>query len=176
MNATQRRRLNRLATYLESVPPEHFDMTKWFTSHVDNAEVLPVTTMRRYLDANGADVKTLVNQPHIYRTPEAAIADCGTAACVAGHAAALFKLRPRHSADYDDSPRVSYNWGMVAGDFLGLVNSQREGLFQPNGYWKDEIAHRFTPTRAAAAVRELAATGEVPVWWSRDECRRAPVK
>lgn len=144
LSAVHKRRLLKLAAYLDTVAPEHFDMSDWITSHT-GGEVY-VGKPRCELD----------EEDRVFRTPEAALADCGTAACVAGHAAGLFKLRPEDTY---------YGWGAEAAKYLGLeygpITSAGNRLFLPS----DMRNSRRTPDLAAQAIRELVVTGEVPLWW-----------
>lgn len=82
---------------------------------------------------------------------------CGTAACVAGHAAIVAVGMKRAAAEVDILS--------AARDYLGLdYTTQGSPLFVPDGWRenKDSIG-AFTPARAAAVLRHLANTGEV-VW------------
>jgi hypothetical protein len=157
-------RLNRLADYLAAVPPEHLVMSAWFSDHASGAAM-------QLAESFGGE--------RLFPSPEAAVADCGTAACVAGQAAALFQLRAENERD----------WGPVVAEYLGLNKSQEKDLFLPSGYeahgakpgdWAfndfdpEAVRDLFTPANAARAVRELAETGGVPQWWcANSEVMRA---
>jgi hypothetical protein len=157
-------RLIALADHLAQVPSEHFVMSAWFSQHATGAAMQLSAPFR-------------ATRP--FATPEAAIADCGTAACVAGQAAGFFKLRADSESD----------WGHVVADYLGLNDAQEHNLFLPVGYeahggkvaqrWAEDdydvgkVEALFTPANAAKAVRELAQTGHVPGWWACAEVERA---
>lgn len=86
---------------------------------------------------------------------------CGTVACVAGWAIALFSLNGRGQAVKEQ--RVgSAGWKgafFTASDLLGLDDMTASALFQP-----ETVAwYKITPAIAAKTLRHLAKTGEV-VW------------
>lgn len=79
---------------------------------------------------------------------------CGTAACIAGHAAYLwkddlpFKPDPRKPVGRDE------NIFDLGKEVLGLTGAQADGLFM--GYWSSKPIHAITPHEAAAQLRKMA--------------------
>jgi len=106
---------------------------------------------------------------------------CGTAACIAGWAAAAFGYTGRAKIF---NPLRAEGLGLYAHDgqggvleimgrVLGLTGDQAGQLFTPNDYWdegEDDAAlacpafASITPSEAAVTLRKLAETGEVD--WS----------
>ena len=106
--------------------------------------------------------------------------DCGTPACLAGHAAALYHRD--HGGYVDSRPCATTHLGVhhfsterTAAVFLGIDgNRELQGeLFRPE---RDDARHfaaadapdGITGSRAAAVLRHFAATGEVDWAVGRD--------
>lgn len=119
-------RLQQLRDHLDQLPDERFDM-------------------RFYSAEKG--------HPRIGRPSFGPVLhNCGTAACVAGWAMALFAPRARPA-------RV---WNKAA-ELLGLDPGQAHELFEPDGYW---IPDAYSRIQAVATLDHLIKTGEVQ-WTSR---------
>lgn len=99
---------------------------------------------------------------------------CGTAACIAGWAAAAFgytgrakKFNPKRAEGLGDYG--CYNDGVieVMGRVLGLTEDQARRLFVPDDVWDYGWLLSYyefvsiTPSEAAVCLRNLAATGKV---------------
>lgn len=83
---------------------------------------------------------------------------CGTPACIAGHAIAMFG---------DQKDFNQHNIKRDAQDILGLEASTATDLF----YGTDDIdLYEITPMEAAEAIYKLVETGEVD--WSHADCYR----
>lgn len=129
-----RRRLNRLADHLDSVPRRGFDMTEWIRPAKDSEEWATIAQLKK------ADTNDYT---------------CGMAACVGGHAALLF---PRVLTIIALQPQLvgqpALNNTLVAyeriGHVLGLCPVHAEFLCSP------DAAHT-TPKKAARAIRALLA-------------------
>lgn len=147
----EKRRLTKLADALETLPADHFNM-KYIAVNHHTGEFLGI-------GSTFGDFETMTLAMH----------DCGTAACVLGFAASIFRL---HTRDVDE--------------YLGFDALVHERLFMPHGYpyhstttdgketdervyggqaLRRKAKDLFTTANAARAVRELRDTGEVPVWW-----------
>lgn len=96
-------------------------------------------SMKTYISIDGNDAPG--------ETPGAAIAECGTAACIAGWAVVL--LAP-------DCPRIDID--DVAAGVLGLSHSDANELFTPRGYSAPGL---YTRPHAVRVLDHLLATGEV---------------
>lgn len=82
--------------------------------------------------------------------------ECGTAGCIAGHAAALFTPK-----DYLEA--ASGGWSLSAKKALGLTGAQADALFYvPTEHGDAEDA---TPEDAANACRRLAAGVPLKKLW-----------
>ena len=142
-------RLEQLADHLEAVGDEHFHMGIWVEDDPRSYH---------YLYPNTGDLVADIRQ-------------CGTRACLAGHAAMLF--RPPDDSDipdfYDDDDE-DLNSGVKdeARVWLGLTMEQADALFVPTagGDLRDAVHCRLadlTVEDAAWTLRHLADTGQV-VW------------
>lgn len=126
-----RPRLQILADHLRSLPDERFDMANWFSKEGEN------DTLRALA------------------SPGAFVHECGTAACVAGWAVALFS--PRGANWCDDTAR----------DELDLSARQAAALFEPHNFEDG----RYTRTDAIAAIQSMLDSPDddaLPVWPSRE--------
>lgn len=89
--------------------------------------------------------------------------DCGTAGCIAGHAAILSGKYPTDGSYFETNAHD------VSNDFLELTDEMSNHLFTPSsdtrGFSYNLFTYReITAPMAAAVVRHLAETGEVD--WS----------
>lgn len=117
-------RIRQLAAHLrEPATAPHFNMDRWLQTDIEGADDRPI----------GEVVHT-----------------CGTVACIAGHAVALFKPKER--------VRETSIWA-TAEELLGLTDDQSSDLFLPGIQWADATAEK-----AASVLDHLANTGEID--WS----------
>lgn len=115
-------RIRQLAAHLrEPTTAPHFDMDRWLQSNATNR--MPIGQ---------------------------AIYTCGTVACIAGHATALFQ---------PDIWVESVGVWEIAERLLGLTEDEASDLFLPTDF-RDNLS-TITPEEAAATLDHLAATGEV---------------
>jgi hypothetical protein len=114
-------RILQLADHLDNLPPTEpgFYMGSWFQPVDEN------------LDGDSTEV--IRNE-------------CGTAACIAGHALRYFE---------DVPVKFSYP-ALAAGEILDLTYGQGDDLFTPFNHMNETDPHK-----AARVLRHLAATGEV---------------
>lgn len=122
---TPRERLEYLRDFLRELPAERFDMGDWYT----------VNGVGRSLSA-------------LRKTAGDIVHDCGTAACIAGWAAAIFAPDTRSYAVF------------AAERALGLDDVTAAALFVPDGFARAG----YTPYEASRVLDHLLATGEVD--WS----------
>jgi hypothetical protein len=134
-------RLLKLADHIEALPPEKFEMGDYFCRLVFDVDD-PSKVVGR------ADEEQV--------TREFLNEECGTAACIAGHAVHLF------GGDEDwECVTANSGWAThdVASGLLGLSHTQASYLFF--GEWAPQQlmpdSERYSRARAAAAIRDVAA-------------------
>lgn len=131
-------RMLQLADYMEKVPEGRFDMGFIVNSkpHSDYETALPGTAGRLQALAEG---------------------QCGTAGCIAGHAAAFFKL-------YEDFDAGTYGVWSEVQHYLGLSDAEAMWLFDNAVWWAGSKAEGKDPRSAANAIRCLATMGLRNCW------------
>jgi len=125
-------RLLALAEHLEKVPHHDLSSDMWSRFPPINFDEVPTTfNMNKWFEKRG----------------------CGTVACIAGHAFALWKpsLSPDQAQLMDHPEAYVYNMGK---EILGLTEREADHLFL--GYWTNKPTHAITPQEAAARLREMA--------------------
>lgn len=97
------------------------------------------------------DMRYLVSDENVeHSTPmREALQKCGTAACIAGWTATLYK---------GDEPQVQDWFLQRAGDYLGLSYDDYSALFCPLGFGVEGL---YTRTDAITTLKHLLETGEV---------------
>ena len=85
--------------------------------------------------------------------------NCGTAGCLAGHTVGLFDDGKNHSSEFVRD---------IAGELLGLTDSESFALFIPNGFQVGSLSYNdLTPEMAADAIENFVKTGDPEDAWQR---------
>lgn len=114
-------RIRQLAAHLRKpAPASHFNMDRWLQADIEDDDDRPIGVV---------------------------LNECGTAACIAGHAVALF--RPMEKVH-------EFAIWRTAEGLLGLTADQSSDLFLPGVEWVEASAEQ-----AALVLDHLASTGEV---------------
>lgn len=127
-------RMLALANYMEALPPKRFNMM-----------IIVNGRAGADFDANAARV--------VERLTALGKGECGSAGCIAGHAAVLFKLYDKLDGGY-----LFSTW-TVAAEHLGLNNAEASWLFDSVAWWAGSKDEAKDPRVAANAIRCLATMG-----------------
>jgi hypothetical protein len=178
MQAKYRKRILALAKALRAIPPEHFDMGSWYSSH----EGYVYSDVRQFAAGVAEDdLRDDLRAGQLSPTKAADIAahSCKTAACVAGWCTLLFPRSIGLAEKMGVTLFLNHDHpGADARAYLGLGSEAAEALFCPPGFdvyeYDDYLAETdrsaidYTPELAAATLERLATTGVVQ-WWPEDE-------
>jgi len=163
--ATAIRRLNKLADFLDTVPPKQFNINRWFETDVEADHKLHL-----YKNSKNVPVKQYIERRHKEDN------ECGAAACAFGWACTIpsFKkaglkmvgmigeFEPRYTAK---DGQVFHNFS-AAEQFFGINYETAEYLFDPTCYIAPPSA-KGVARRIRSVVAQLEKGNELTYYSSR---------